>query len=218
MKQIAIPSLLLIAATGFSVSQLPAQVIDEGVFSIRRDGKEIGREKFTISSGRGPDGKTAGVTISTVARYPSAAPTTTITAVLERSLTGQFTVFQAEYRAPGVDEQFLGAQDRGRITIHRFSADAREAREFPGGAGTYVMVDSLYALHHVLNDLATPEGATVTAYLARSGQRLRITAVRSGNTVQLTGGVEATLVLDATNRISQVEFPDGMIRIVRLSN
>ena len=209
----------LTVLAAFPWAPVSAQVIDEGVFSIRRSGTEIGREEFTISSGRGPDGKTAGTTISAVARYPALAPTTTITPVLERNLNGRFTVFQLEYEAPGVSEQYLGAQDRDRITIHRFSADAREARQFPGGEAAYVMMDSVYAIHQVLVDLATMEGAATTVYLARDGTRRRITStLGDGRTVRLGGEVQATILLDSANRIMRIEVPGTSVTAVRLND
>jgi hypothetical protein len=198
---------------------ISAQVIDEGVFSIRRSGTEIGREEFTIRSGRGPDGKTAGTTIAAVTRYPALNTTTTITTVLERNINGRFTVFQLEYDAPGRSEQYLGAQDRGRITIHRFSAAAREARQLPGGHAAYVMMDSVYSLHQVLADLATMEGSAVTVYLAQAETRHQITATRSGdNHVQLDGDFVATILLDSANRIMRMEFPGTSVTAVRLDD
>jgi len=198
---------------------LSAQVIDQGVFSIRRSGTEIGREEFTIRSGRGPDGKTAGTTISAVVRYPALDPATTITAVLERNLNGQFTVFQLEYDAAGRSEQYLGAQDRGRITIHRFTAEAREARQLPGGDAAYVMMDSVYALHQVLADLATLEGAAVIVYLAQAETRHQVTVTRSGaGSVQLDGDIVATILLDSANRIMSMEFPGTSVTAVRLDD
>jgi hypothetical protein len=209
----------LAVLVAFPWAPVSAQVIDEGVFSIRRSGTEIGREEFTISSGRGPDGKTAGTTISAVARYPALAPTTTITTVLERNLNGRFTVFQLEYEAPGVSEQYLGAQDRDRITIHRFSAEAREARQFPGGDAAYVMMDSVFAIHQVLVDLATMEGAATTVYLARDGTRRRISStLGDGHTVQLGGDIQATILLDSANRILRIEFPGNSVTAVRLND
>ncbi len=154
-----------------------------------------------------------------MARFPALAPTTTITTVLERSLNGRFTVFQLEYEAPGVSEQYLGAQDRGRITIHRFSAEAREARQFPGGDAAYVMMDSVYAMHQVLVDLATMEGTAATVYLARDGTRRRITAtLGDGQTVQLGGDVQATILLDSANRIMRIEFPGTSVTAIRLND
>jgi hypothetical protein len=209
----------LAAMVAIPWAPVSAQVIDEGVFSIRHSGTEIGREDFTIRTGRGPDGKTAGTTISAVARYPALNPTTTITTVLERSLNGRFTVFQLEYEAPGVSEQYLGAQDRGRITIHRFSAEAREARQFPGGDAAYVMLDSVYAIHQVLADLATMEGVSTTVYLARDGTRRQITStLGDGRSVQLGGDVQATILLDSANRIMRIDFHGTLVTAVRLSD
>ena len=167
---------------GLLMTPLPmaAQVIDEGVFSIRHDGREIGREEFTIRTGRGPDGNTAGTTISAITRYPALNPRTTITVVLERNQAGRFTVFQLEYEAPGVSERYLAGQDRGRITLHRFAQGSQSAREYPGGANAYVLVDSMFSLHRALIDLATAEGASATAYLARSGRRIQVRATASG--------------------------------------
>ena len=215
----AVPLLTLATLLALPWAPISAQVLDQGVFSIRRSGSEIGREEFTVRSGRGPDGKTAGTRISSTARYPALGTTTTITTVLERNLDGHFTVFQLEYEAPGVSEQYLGAQDRGRITIHRFSAETREARQFPGGNAAFVMMDSVYVLHQVLADLATAEGVAATVYLARDGTRRRITATRTDNQrVQLGGDVEATLLLDSAGRIMRIEFPGTSVTAVRLDD
>jgi len=199
-----------------------AQVLDEGAFSIRLDGREIGREEFSVRSGRGPDGKTAGTTITTVARYPSLQPHTTITAVLERSETGVFTIFQLAYDTQAASERYLGAQDRGRITIHRFAGDDRAAREFPGGASAYVMVDSAYALHYVLVQLATAEGASATAYIPSNNARRRIRATLqdgpTGRQVLLEGDVTATIELDEALRIQRLEFPDTHLSVIRLDD
>lgn len=202
---------------------MSAQVIDEGVFSIRHDGREIGREEFTVRTGRGPDGNTAGTTISAITRYPALNPRTTITVVLERNLAGRFTVFQLEYDAPGVSERYLAGQDRGRITLHRFAEASQSAREYPGGANAYVLADSVFALHRVLIDLATADGAGTTAYLARSGRRTQLRATLSGpdsrgQVVTITGDAAAKLWLDDAGRIQRMEFPGKALTIVRLND
>ena len=199
-----------------------AQVIDEGEFSIRLDGREIGREQFSIRSGRGPDGNTAGTTITAVTRYPAIDPQATFTTVLERSPGGRFTVFQLEYDARDGSERYLGAQDRGRITIHRFAGDDREAREFPGGATAYVMVDSVYALHYVLIDFATDGGSMVTAYFPRTNRRRSIEATNeataTGLRVRLSGDLSATILLDSARRIRRIDFPGTSLSVVRLED
>jgi len=210
---------------GLLVAPVPsaAQVLDEGVFSIRQDGREIGREEFTIRTGRGPDGNTAGTTISAIARYPALNPDTTITVVLERSPSGLFTVFQLEYDAAATSERYLAGQDRGRITLHRFAQSSQSAREFPGGTSAYVLVERVFALHQVLVDLATPEGAGATAYLARSGRRTQVRVTESGTdsrgqVVTIAGDATARLWLDEAGLIQQMEFPVQSLTVVRLND
>jgi hypothetical protein len=197
------------------------QVIDEGVLSIRVDGREIGREEFSVRSGRGPDGNVAGTTITALARYPAINPHTTYTAVLERSDAGRFTVFQLEVDGPGGSERYLGAQDRGRITIHRFVGSDREAREFPGGATAHVMVDSVFALHYLLVDLASPSGTAVMAYLARTGGRRQVSATRVAEEdlqVRVSGDTAALITLDNRGRILRIDFTGTSLSVVRLRN
>ena len=208
---------------GLLAAPLPmyAQVIDEGVFSIRYDGREIGREDFTIRTGRGPDGNTAGTTISTITRYPALDPVTTIAVVLERTTTGHFTVFQLEYEAPEASERYLAGQDRGRITLHRFAEGSQSAREYPGGENAFVMVDSVFALNQVLIDLAMTGGGNATAYLARSGRRTQVRVAPigpdgEGQVVTLQGDRNAKVWLDDAGRVRRMEFPDVSLTIVRL--
>ena len=213
----------LLVAIFMMPASASAQDIDNAVFSIRVDGREIGREQFTVRSGRGPDGNTAGTTISATARYPALNPQTTITVVLERNLDGRLTVFQLEYDAPGVSERYLAGQDRGRITLHRFAEGSQSAREFPGGAGAYVLADSVFSLHYVLADLASPVGANTIAYLARSGRRTLITVTQAGSdgtgqVVTLTGDVAGRLWLDDSGRFNRMEFPDRSLTVVRLGD
>jgi hypothetical protein len=202
---------------------MSAQIIDEGVFSIRHDGREIGRENFTIRTGRGPDGNTAGTTISAITRYPALDPRTTIAVVLERTITGHFTVFQLEYDTPEVSERYLAGQDRGRITIHRFADGSQSAREYPGGENAFVQVDSVFVLHQVLIDLATQGGGNATAYLARSGRRTLVRVAplgtdNEGQVVTIEGDRNVQIWLDDAGRIQRMEFPASSLTIVRLRN
>lgn len=216
------PSVTLLFGLLLAPLPVSAQVLDEGVFSIRQDGREIGREEFTIRTGRGPDGNTAGTSISAIARYPALNPETTITVVLERSPNGLFTVFQLEYDATGTSERYLAGQDRGRITLHRFAQGSQSAREFPGGPNAYVLAERAFTLYQVLVDLATPEGAAVTAYLARSGQRTEVRVTESGGdggqVVTIAGDATARLWLDEAGRIQRMELPATSLTVVRLKN
>jgi len=211
-------SCLMVAAAG----PVSAQVIDEGVFSIRLDGREIGREEFTVRTGRGPDGRTAGTTIASVTRYPAIDPQAGFTTVLERSDAGRFTVFQLEYDGPSGRERYLGAQDRGRITVHRFSEEGRGGREFPGGASFFVMVDSVYALHYALADVATDEGGSVTVYHPRTNVRYGLVATvdpsSEGLRVRISGDLAAIIQLDSDRRIHRIDFPGTSLSVVRLEN
>ena len=212
----------LLVAT-LPTTSLAAQATDHGVFSIRKGGREIGREEFTMRPGRGPDGKAPGSTIATVVRYPSIAPTITAEAVLERTPEGRFTVFQLEYRAPDTTERYLAGQDRGRITLHRFAGESRSARELPGGAHAYVMVDGVYSLYRVLTDLAGPAEVSATVYLARTERRVRVTvgAVQQSagrRRVVLGGQLSATVTLDETGRIQRIDLPHESLTVVLLED
>ena len=81
----------------------------------------------------------------------------------------------------------------------------------------------MFALHRVLIDLATADGAGTTAYLARSGRRTQLRATLSGpdsrgQVVTITGDAAAKLWLDDAGRIQRMEFPGKALTIVRLND
>jgi len=199
-----------------------AQAIDEGSLSIRLDGREIGREEFVISSGRGPDGRSAGTTIASTARYPALDADAEIRGVLERNPAGVVTVFQLEFDGERVSERYLGGQDRRRITVHRFQGTAQAAREYPGGPRAVVLVDSLYAFLTAVADLATPEGGPVSAISPRNNMLSNFTATSlpgpDGTLVQLSGDLVATVVLDALGRLTRIEIPAEGIVVQRVDD
>ena len=74
---------------------------------VTQGGKEVGREDFTLTTGRGRGA--AGTTLSAAARYPAAVPTTRLTAVLERTAEFAIAKFQLDVEGPGGTTVILAA-------------------------------------------------------------------------------------------------------------
>jgi len=194
----------------------------DAVLSIRREGREIGREEMSVRPGRGPDGRTAGSTISTHVRYPAFGPQAEFAGVLERTPAGRPTVFQLEYHGPGGDVRFLAAYEGRRIIVHRFSGGNQAAKEYPAGTFPAFLVDSSYAFYAALAAAATPEGREVSAVFPREGRRVGITVTAAAaegglREVRLAGGLSGSLWVDRAGALQRIELPEQGIAVVRLT-
>jgi hypothetical protein len=172
--------------------------------------KEIGREDFTLVTGRGRGA--AGTTLSATARYPATSPTTRLTAQLER--TPQFAIakFQLDVESPSGTTVILAAGSGARLVVRTVAQGSESGRELPGGPDVVLLDDEVLSLYSAIADLATPSGKRLTAIFPRSGKRVGLTArLESGGQGQqrilLTGDVAGTLVTDTEGRLHRLELP-----------
>ena len=80
------------------VSPALAQAAAPITLVISEAGKEIGREEFTLTSGRGRGA--SGTTLTATAKYPAASPTTRLTALLERTPESAIAKFHTRSSQP----------------------------------------------------------------------------------------------------------------------
>ena len=198
--------LLLAHQTSPALAQADAPI----TLIVKQGGKEIGREDFTLTTGRGRGA--AGSTLSATARYPAAAPTTRLTAVLERTAEFAIAKFQLDVEGPGGTTVILAAGSGARLIVRKVASGSESGRELPGGPDVVLLDDEVHSLYSAVADLATPAGKRLTAIFPRTGKRASFTArlePGQGETkrIVLTGDVAGTLLTDSEGRLQRLELP-----------
>jgi hypothetical protein len=205
--------LLLAHQTSPALAQADAPV----TLIVKQGGKEIGREDFTLTTGRGRGA--AGTTLSATARYPAAVPTTRLTAVLERTAEFAIAKFQLDVEGPGGTTVILAAGSGARLIVRTVATGSESGRELPGGPDVVLLDDDVHSLYSAVADLATPAGKRLTAIFPRTGKRASFTArletTGQGETIRivLTGDIAGTLLTDTEGRLRRLELP-GQNKVV----
>jgi hypothetical protein len=198
--------LLLAHQASPALAQAPAPI----TLAVTQDGKEIGRENFTLTQGRGRGA--AGTTLSATARYPATEAATRLTALLERTPESAVAKFQLDVESPSGTTVILAAGTGARLVVRTVAKDSESGRELPGGPDVVLLDDEVFSLYATVADLATPAGKRLTAIFPRTGRRAAFTARREGaggerRRVILTGDLAGTLVTDAEGRLYSLELP-----------
>ena len=204
--------LLLALQTSPALAQADAPL----TLIVTQGGKEIGREDFTLIKGRGRGA--AGTTLSATASYPSATPTTRLTAVLERTAEFAIAKFQLDVQGPGGTTVILAAGSGARLIVRTVATGSESGRELPGGPDVLLLDEEVHSLYSAVADLATPAGKRLTAIFPRTGKRASFTArLESGQgetrRIVLTGDVAGTLLTDTEGRLQRLELP-GQNKVV----
>lgn len=210
----ALLMLLLAPSRPTAAQQGPATVL-----VVRQGGREIGREEFTLASGRARGA--AGSTITATAKYPPTAPTTRLAAVLERTPDAALAKFQLDVESPTGTTVILAAGSGARLIVRTVAKGSESGRELPGGPDVVLLDDQVYSLLSQVADLATPAGRPLTAIYPRTGRRVALNARREAPGVGgasrtvVTGDLSATVVTDPAGRVVKVELPGQDIVVQR---
>jgi hypothetical protein len=176
---------------------------------VTEGGKEVGREEFTLTQGRGRGA--SGTTLTAMAKYPAAMPTTRLMAQLERTPESAIAKFQLDVESPSGTTVILAAGSGARLVVRTVAKGSESGRELPGGPDVVLLDDEVYSLYATVADLATPAGKRLTAIFPRTGRRVAFTAQREGaagdRRVTLTGDLAGTLVTDSEGRLQSLELP-----------
>jgi hypothetical protein len=178
---------------------------------VTQNGKEIGREEFTLRPTRARG--LPGSTIIAAARYPSTGPTTRLAATLERTPDSALAKFQLDVESEGAVTVILAAGSGARLIVRTVAKGSESGRELPGGPDVVLLDDQVFSLYMPVAELATPTGRTLTAIFPRSGRRATITARRESgiaggaSRVSLAGDIAGTLATDAQGRLERLELP-----------
>jgi hypothetical protein len=211
VMRIAAVLLLLVPAGQALAQEAPATNL-----VIQQGGREIGREEFTLHSGRGRGA--TGSSLHATARYPANNPTLKLVATLERTPESALAKFQLDVEGPNGPTVILAAGSGARLIIRTVAKGSEAGRELPGGPDVVLLDDGVYSFYVAVADMATPEGKALTAVFPRTARRASFVAQRdAGGRVNLTGGIRGTLVTDSRGLMS-LELPDSGTRVTRASD
>lgn len=210
----ALLMLLLAPSRPVAAQQGPATVL-----IVRQAGREIGREEFTLASGRARGA--AGSTLSAAAKYPPTAPTTRLAAVLEQTPDKALAKFQLDVESPAGTTVILAAGSGARLIVRTVAKGSESGRELPGGPDVVLLDEQVYSLLSQVADLATPAGRPLTAIYPRTGRRLALNARRDqageggATRTVVSGDLSGTVLTDPAGRVVKVELPGQDIVVQR---
>jgi hypothetical protein len=200
------------------VAQAAAQESLETQLVITHEGRETGREDFTLRQGRGRGAP--GSTLIAVARYPATNPLLKLAGTLERTPESALAKFQLDVEGPNGSTVILAAGSGARLIVRTVAKGSEAGRELPGGPDVVLLDEGVYSLYTAVADLATPAGKSLTGVFPRTGRRVSFVARRGGggdgaNRVILSGDLDGTLVTDPRGRLRRLEFPESGIVVTR---
>ena len=207
--------LLLLLPTGQALGQESL----ETSLVVTQEGREIGREEFTLRSGRGRGAP--GTTLVAVSRYPATNPLLKVAATLERTAEFALAKFQLDVEGPNGTTIILAAGSGARLIVRTVAKGSEAGRELPGGPDVVLLDESVYSLYTAVADLATPAGKSLTGVFPRTGRRASFVARREGGTgagaarVTLSGDLTGTLATDSKGRLQRLELPGAGILVSR---
>jgi len=194
---------------------LAAQDRASGTYVVERAGSEIGSEQFTLEPGARDR---SGTTLTVSSRYPGAPRGGTVASRLERTADGQLSLFQLDVEGDDGQTTILAAGAGARVILRTKARGSEAGREVPGGPNVVLLDENAYTLYIAVADLATVEGARITAIFPRTGRRAQLLAKRDGNAdgparITLSGEISGTLTVDATGRPARMEFAGSGVTV-----
>jgi hypothetical protein len=199
--------------------QARAQQANETKLVIEQGGREVGREDFTLTQGRGRGAP--GTTLRANARYPANNPTLRIAAALERTPDFTLAKFQLDVDGPSGSTVILAAGSGARLIIRTVAKGSEAGREMPGGPDVVLLDENVSSLYLAIADLATPNGKALTAVFPRAGRRASFVARRESGAaggatrVTLTGDIRGSLSTDAQGRLLRLELAESATVVSR---
>lgn len=205
-------SLLSMLALACLHAPASAQILDEGIFEVRRAGLLVGREEFTLR--READG---GLSLATLARFPASRPQVHVQALLELTREGMVAALQLDTRKSEGVSRIIAAPVHDHLTVRQTSRDAESSREYPRAAAAVILDDELAAPYRILADRASGPESRLEVFFPRRGKRATVNVTRQpADSVGVTrlilaGAVTGTLAVDRTGRLLRVELGDGTV-------
>ena len=186
---------------------------------VTQEGREVGREEFTLRAGRGRGAP--GSTLIAVARQPATNPLLKVAATLERTSEFALAKFQLDVEGPNGTTVILAAGSGARLIVRTVAKGSEAGRELPGGPDVVLLDESVYSLYTAVADLATSAGKSLTGVFPRTGRRASFVARRDAGSgsgaarVTLTGDLTGILATDSKGRLQRLELPGAGIVVSR---
>ncbi|HEX5387948.1 MAG TPA: hypothetical protein VFW66_14690 [Gemmatimonadales bacterium] len=203
---LAIP--LLLATAPPLVRPARAQARFDVVLTVQQNGREIGREEYSLSRA---GARAGGSTLTADAHYPGAG--LRIEATLERTADLGIAKFELDVQGPEGNLVILAAGSGARLIVRSITKGSEAGREMPGGRDVVLLDDAVYSLYGAVADLASASGAHLTAVFPRTRRVADFVARREPGgdadavRTRLTGDITGTIVTDALGRVQRVELP-----------
>lgn len=197
------PTVLLFSVLPFIVpaSPAPAQVVDEGSFTIMRGNARIGREEFTIRRNTGPGGDVlvanATVTLNDQRLNPA----------LRTDSAGAPLAYQLEVRMGSeLQERLTGQIGRGRFSARVRTPRGESAREYIVSDGALVLDDDVFHQYYFL--ASSQRSGSIPVVIPRRNVQLSMRVEHVGSDRVSIRGV------DLPARRLVLTEPDGSVRQV----
>jgi hypothetical protein len=226
-------STLLSAALVASLPATPlaAQVttVDEGSFSITRNGAPAGREEFSIRKTPGGEGGAVYVASATVA-YDGRR----LSPALRADATGSPLAYQVEVKVGSeVQERLTGQVGRGRFSALTKTPRGESAKEYVVSDGALILDDDVFHQYFFVAQSSRVGGSTVAVVVPRRNAQLAMRVdERGGESVTVggralsarhlvlregaaPGGAERDVWVDAQGRVLKVSIPSRGIVALR---
>jgi hypothetical protein len=167
-------TLLLIATLGLANSaSAQVRVVDEGSFTLYRDGNRVGREDFSIREAPGASGRVL------VAQATITIGTRRVTPGVNADTSGAPVRYQREVRDSGaVVETYSGIVSRGRFASMLNQPTGESAREFRLPPGTVAVDDDV--IHQLWFVTRRAPGSVVPVLVPRRNVVDSVRVVRVG--------------------------------------
>lgn len=151
---------LAVLAAGVVPARAQVIVLDEGSFTLYRDGERIGREDFSIRTAPGGEGRVV------VAQATIAVGDRRVAPGINADTSGYPSRYQCEVRLAGtVVESYSGQATRGRFSSRLLHEDGESAREFRLPPGTVAADDDV--VHQLWFIARRGAGVTVPVLVPR---------------------------------------------------
>jgi hypothetical protein len=203
--------------------------VDEGSFSITRNGAPAGREEFSIRKTPGGEGGAVYVASATVA-YDGRR----LSPALRADATGSPLAYQVEVKVGSeVQERLTGQVGRGRFSALTKTPRGESAKEYVVSDGALILDDDVFHQYFFVAQSSRVGGSTVAVVVPRRNAQLAMRVdERGGESVTVggralsarhlvlregaaPGGAERDVWVDAQGRVLKVSIPSRGIVALR---
>lgn len=225
MRTLRLPAIALLVALPASRAAAQVATVDEGSFTITRDGRPAGREEFSIRRTPGGESGTTYVASATVS-YDDRR----LSPALRADAGGSPIAYQVEVRVGSeVQERLTGQVGRGRFSALTKTPRGESSKEYVVADGALILDDDVF--HQYFFVAQGRRSGTVPVVVPRRNTQLTMRVEERGaEEVTIggrrlaarhlvlrdpTGGADRDIWVDAQNRVLKVEIPSRHLVALR---